>query len=212
MKRMFYTVTLVGIFLLLAFNVDAKIKKKIYKGYVVTTQGDTIHGKIQMLSPTLNEVKVKFINNEGIKRIYRAKELDGYAFKVPEIRKKKYQQPAEWIYYIKKEVEYPPVPFGSTIVLMQRQVNGRTNMYNYYIETRSRETEYDHIIYVEKGTTMVKISKQNYKKVIKRFLEDYPALQAKVGKRGYGFKHIENILKEYNAYIATKREALPSIR
>ena len=33
----------------------------MYKGYVITLQGDTLKGKIEMLSPSLNEVKVKLV-------------------------------------------------------------------------------------------------------------------------------------------------------
>lgn len=201
---------LATIFLLSAFNVDGRAKKKIYKGYVITTQGDTIHGKIQMLNPALNEVKVKFIHSDGSKRIYRAKELIAYAFKVPGVETKKRQIPAEWIFYTKKSVEQPPVPFGPTEVLLQQPVKGMVNYYNHYIETRYRQDKYEHVIYVEKGATLVRVEKHNYKRVIKKFLMDYPLLQAKVGKSGYGFKHIPKILKEYNAYIAGRKTATSS--
>lgn len=206
------TLTLIVIFLLLAFNVDAGGKKKVYQGYIVTIQGDTLHGKIQMLNPALNEVKVKFINPDGTKKLYRAKELEAYAFKVPGVKGKKYQKADEWIFYTKKTVEYPPIPFGPTEVLLQQQVNGVVSLYNYYMETRSREDKYDHFLYVEKGTTMIKVKKDNYKRVVKKFLEDYPTLQAKVGKKGYGFKYIEQILKEYNTYMTSRKEAIPSFR
>ena len=78
------------------------------------------------------------------------------------------------------------------------------------METRSRQDKYKHILYVEKGAKMVKIEKRTYKKILKKLLADYPILQAKVGKRGYGFKHVERTLKEYNAYVNRKTESEPA--
>ena len=101
-RKITSTFILIAIFSLFAFNIDAQAKKKVYQGYIVTIEDDTLYGKIQMLNPALNEVKVKFIHKDGTKKLYRAKELTAYAFKVPGFKGKKYQTADEWIYYTKK--------------------------------------------------------------------------------------------------------------
>ena len=58
-----------------AFTASAT-SKKVYKGYVVTVSNETIHGNIQMLSPTLNEVKVKLINENGTKANLQSKRFE----------------------------------------------------------------------------------------------------------------------------------------
>ena len=55
---------------------------KVYDGFVITTSGDTLQGKLEMLSPTINQVKIKFIDDCGKKQLYKAKDLQAYAFKV----------------------------------------------------------------------------------------------------------------------------------
>ena len=47
---------------------------------------------------------------------------------------------------------------------------------------------------------MVSVTRKNFKKVMKEMTADYPELAAKVGKKGYGYKYIANIIAEYNQY------------
>ena len=172
---------------------------KMYKGYVITLEGDTLKGKIEMLSPSLNEVKVKLVPNDGEAIIYRAKEITAYAFLVPDFDIKKKRFNDKWIFYVKKKVERPPVPFGPTEVLMQQEIKGTISFYNYYIETRSQVADFEHLTLIEKDGEMLKIAKANYKKVLKTMIIDYPKLAKKIGKKGYRFKNLKQILTLYNS-------------
>lgn len=169
--------------------------KKIYSGYVVTNNGDTIHGKIQMLSPTLNEVKVKLIANNKT-QTFKAKEVQAYSFVVLTYKNKKHV--AETITYVRKTVEEAAIPFGSKNVLVEQQVKGEVSLYNHYVETRAGQNAFKHSFYVEKGTEMVKVTRENFKKAVKNIVADYPELSARVGKKGYGYKYIAKIITEYN--------------
>ena len=102
-----------------AFTAEAT-SKKVYNGYVVTVSNETIHGQIQMLSPTLNEVKVKFIHKDGKKQIFKAADLKSYSFQVPVYNKATKSSELTWITYTKQTVDRSPVPFGAKEVLLER--------------------------------------------------------------------------------------------
>ena len=173
-----------------------KSEGKIYEGFVVTTIGDTLHGKLQMLSPTQNQIKIKFISKET-ERIFKAKELQTYSFHVLTKNRKTKKEVSTWINYTKKKVERPPVPFGSTEVLLQQLVGGQISLYNYYIENRTDNTM-EHLIYIEKEGVLEVVNKSNYKKTLKLLMNDKPKASEKVGTKGYTFKFIEQSISEYN--------------
>ena len=202
MKKLLQILTLA----LLTFNFSvishADDSKKIYGGYIVTISGDTLHGQIQMLSPTLNEVKVKFIDQNGKKQTFKAKELSSYSFTVPTFKKK--QKGNQVITYVRKHVENAPIPFGPKDVLVERQATGKINLYNHYIETRAGQYAYKHYFLLEKDGATVKVDRSNFKKVVKNIVADYPELKRMIGKKGYGYKYMATIIKEYNQFNATR--------
>lgn len=208
----YYFLLLLSLFLFnpLFANIEGGKKKhskanKMYKGYVITLEGDTLKGKIEMLSPSLNEVKVKLVPTDGEVTIYRAKEITAYAFLVPDFDPKKKCFKDRWITYVKKKVERPPVPFGPTEVLMQQEVKGAISFYNYYIETRSQIADFEHLTLVEKDGEMFEVVKANYKKVLKKMVIDYPKLVKKIGKKGYRFKNLKRIITMYNVKKASNK-------
>lgn len=173
---------------------------KIYKGYVVTISGDTLHGKVQMLSPTMNQVKVKFIGKNKKKVTYKPKDIQSYAFVIQEWDKATNKNVLKWIFYAKKTVERPPVPFSSTEVLIQQEINGLISTYNYYIETRTSQN-LEHLIYVEKDGVLYEINKKNYRKVLKKITQDVTQIHEKVGTKGYTYRNIETTIKSYNSHV-----------
>ena len=74
MKKILHTLTITILLFSFAFAANAKKpSQKVYQGYIILEDGQKLTGKIQMLSPTLNEVKVKFIDSKGKKVTYRGK-------------------------------------------------------------------------------------------------------------------------------------------
>ena len=196
-------ITLITLFALsTAFTATATDSKKVYNGYVVLANGDTLKGKIQMLSPTLNEVKVKFIASNGKQQVFKSKEVLAYSFVVPTNRNK--VAGSQTITYVKKNVEQSPVPFGSKEVLVERQVKGQINLYNHYVETRAGQYAYNHFFLLEKDGEIVTVNRENFKKAVKNAVADYPELKVKVGKKGYGYKYMAKIITEYNNYNTPK--------
>lgn len=191
--------SLIGISINFA-NILSNQDGKIYDGYVITISGDTLQGKLEMLSPTMNQVKIKFIDDSGKKDLYKAKDLQAYAFKIEIWNKEKKKNEIKWIYYIKKIAERPPVPFSSTEVLMQQEIAGNISIYNYYIETRA-EQDMEHILYLEKKGVLYAVNKDNYKDVLKSLTADFPFIKDKIGTKGYTYNTLEETVKEYNQQL-----------
>lgn len=178
------------------FNLST-ISGKVYDGFVIIASGDTLQGKVQMLSPTLNQVKIKFIDESGKKQLYKAKELQAYAFQVKVWDHTKKESIYKWIHYTKKTVEIPPIPFSSTEVLVQQELIGKISIYNYYRELRAEQTM-EHIVYLEKEGKMYVVDKVNYKNILRSLMKDAPFLSDKVGTKGYTYKFLDESIKEYN--------------
>ncbi len=191
--------TIILIALLTAVQVSAK---KAFPGYVINTNGEKVEGKVFVVSPTYNEVKVKFVDNNNKKETFKAKELTEYGFDVEKFNSETRAYEVIEITYIRKVVEDAPVRFGSKDIMIERQVNGAIKVYNQYIESDSRiGGGLAHFFYVEgeNGVEFTKLTKKNYKEVMKAATADFPALQEKIGTRGFGYMHIAKIAQTYNA-------------
>ena len=200
--------TTVFTLLLMVFSVTAFANDgaKVYEGTITLENGETLDGKIEMLSPTLNEVKVKFIDNNGKSTIYKAKEVAAYSFAFPKYNAQTKSYDNEIIEYVKKEMTVAPIPFGSREVLVERQVKGAISLYNFYVETRASSEAFTHNFFVEKDGQMIELTTENYKRILKDMVANYPELKAKIGTKGYSYKYVANIIEEYNAYAAPKGE------
>ncbi len=199
-----FTTLFTAILMTFAITVFANDEAKIYEGSVVLENGQTLVGQIEMLSPTLNEVKVKFIASNGKATIYKADEVASYRFTFPKYDAATKSYKKETIEYVKKEVAVAPVPFGPKEVLIERQVAGTINLYNFYMETRAAEHAFEHNYFVEKNGQMTEVNRENFKNILKDMVASYPELQVKIGTKGYGYKDIAEIVKEYNKYTTPK--------
>ena len=121
MKSLFYLLTI-----LILFTSSANASKS-YNGYVILNNDTKVEGTIQMLSPSLNEVKVKFISIDGKKQTYKAKEVKEYAFKVEKWNSKTRVHDTKIIVYSRQKVLRSPIPFGPTKVLLEREITGYIN-------------------------------------------------------------------------------------
>jgi hypothetical protein len=199
-----FTTLFTAILMTFAITVFANDETKVYEGSVVLENGQTLVGQIEMLSPTLNEVKVKFIASDGKATTYKASEVSAYRFAFPKYDAATKSYKNEMIEYVKKEVAVAPVPFGPKEVLIERQVAGTINLYNFYMETRAAEHAFEHNYFVEKNGQMIEVNRENFKNILKDMVASYPELQVKVGTKGYGYKDIAEIVKEYNKYTTPK--------
>ena len=198
--------TLLGILLINTFTSASDIK--IYDGYVILNSGEKLEGQIEMLGPTLNEVKIKLINKNEL-RYLKAKEVKEYSFEVKKWNNKTRKHTINKITYVRQKVERAPIAFGPKEVLLEREIVGAINLYNHFIEQNtSIEEPFIHIIYIQHGKNgeLVSITKTNYKETLKRMVASYPELKAKVGTKGYGFTKLTKIILSYNEWIKENGE------
>jgi len=185
----------------------AQIKNQpIYHGFIVKTNNDTIYGRIKMLSPTLNEIKVKLTDKDDKTKVYKAKEISAYAFQITVWNNHTRINKMHLVEYFRKLVERSSVPFGPKEVLLLRKISGNLNLYHHYIEFRSNvNSPMELVTYIEKeGGEMEKINKKNYKIILKEMTKDYMALQVKIGTKGFRFNQISKIIIAYNHWKVTK--------
>ena len=196
------------IFTLLVFFSVSTFAAKSYQGYVILNNDEKVEGTITMLSPSLNEVKVKFTSEAGKKVIYKAKEVKEYGFQVEKWNSKTRTHEVNNITYVRQNVERSPIAFGPTNVLVERQVAGTVNMYNHFVEQNTNtQNPFIHVVLVEKEAgQLLEINKSNYRIVLKEMTADYPELAAKIGSKGYGFKHIAQIINTYNNWMSNNGE------
>ena len=209
MKNFLQTLTIAILMFSFASAANAaETAKKVYAGYVVLEGGEKLTGKITMLSPTLNEVKVKFTNEAGKTKTYKAKEVAEYGFTYNRYDRTTENMVATNVVYVNKKVGYSAVPFGSKNVLIERQETGKINFFNFFYETRMQNNPLQKTIYVEKGEKFEEVTRKNYKRILKDMTTDYPELRVKIGTPGYGFKHAAKIVKEYNDYMTADNDPI----
>ena len=201
------TITILVLSIVFTISTFASATKS-YQGYVVLNNDEKVEGTIQMLSPTLNELKVKFTSADGEKATYKAKEVKEYSFKVEKWNSKTRVHDVKTITYVRQNVERSPIAFGPTNVLVERQETGVVNMYNHFVEMNNNvKNPFVHVIYAQKGNDdLVEVTKSNYKVVLKGMTAEYPELSSKVGTKGYGFKHVAQIISTYNAWMTDNGE------
>ena len=131
MKSFIYLIILT-IIIGFANTVNAQASKKAYKGYVLLESGKKITGNIEMLSPLMNQLKVKVKSLDNLNnKTFKSQEVKEYAFQIEVWNHKTSQYKKEWIRYTNKEVGRSAVPFGSKKTLLLHELKGRINYYNY---------------------------------------------------------------------------------
>ena len=209
MKNNIFTITILFAVLFVASEVNAK---NIFAGTVTTTDGDVLTGKVYVVSPTYNELKVKFVDSNKKKYTFKAKDVETYTFEVPKFNKETRSYETETITYVRKEVEDAPVRMGTKDILVERQVNGAIQVYNQYYEQDAKiGGTLGHYFYAQKqdGTLdFTKLTKANYKEVLKAATVDFPELSNKVGTKGFGYRHIVKVAELYNQNVARMDNSL----
>ena len=83
--------------------------------------------------------------------------------------------------------------------------------FNHFVEQNSNvKNPFVHILYVQKGEkgNLVNLTKKNYRTILKEMTAEYPELQARIGSRGHGFKHVSKIVSTYNAWMVNNGEEI----
>ena len=203
------------LFLLICSNIyaneveDYAKKSERYPGYILTLDEEKIEGDVLVGSITDREAKIQFIA-EGTekKKTYKAKELAGYGFESVEEDDLGLEY-KRWIHFEQQKVDYPPKPFASTTVFMQKEESGALELYTYYMEVRNDRKnpfKYQYYIKDDKGK-LVKVEKGDFRKVAGRLFKDYSAMYAKIGKKDFQFKNLDRMVRDYNYWSTNQHSA-----
>ena len=173
------------------------------KGYLVTLNGQRLTGSV---SAIVDENQIIFINDFGTIYTIHAALVYGFVIQDQEDDKKvvfqsKYHSKEKlWrflkVIYKSNEISLFEAPdyfqplFGVTNTPVDQNINRKRN---FYIEM--------------KGRAPALIKSRNFKKVMREIIgKRAPKLAAKIGKKGYRFQDLPDILEEYNKeYKASAR-------
>ena len=187
--------------LFITFATTSFAKTAYYPGKILDNSNFAIEGKIGVVSPTYNEIKVKFISDDGKKITYKVSDLEGYQFQVPVFNRETGKYEAKWISYERKTAEDAVVDFGSKDIFAEKVVDGSIEVFNHYIENSDRMSQkLKHFFYVEREGAIgfTKLTKQNYVDIMKTLTADMPELSKLIGTPGNGYKYVAKLAKTYN--------------
>lgn len=175
---------------------------KMYEGFLVTSQKDTIYGQVKLASPISNQLKVKMIDRTNEKREFKAEDLNSYAFSFEKFNPKNKKYEIEQVVYRRKIMPKPPVFKGPNNVLVKLKVDGPINLYHYFLENTPQANIpfIYHPVIETPNAGLVLLTPQNYINELKEILKDNGDLIEKVGSNGFKFKDIHETLEMYNEW------------
>lgn len=207
-ERFYKTPLILFLTILFNFNLSAE-KGDRFPGYIITLDEEKIEGEVVIGSITDNEVKVQFIE-EGSekKKTFKAKDLKGYGFESVEEDDLGLEY-KRWIHYEQQKVDYPPKPFASTTVFMQREESGVLTLYCYYIEVRNdRKNPYRYHYYIKDDNgALQKVEKEEFRKVASKLFKKYSAMYTKIGQRDFEYKNLDRMVRDYNYWVDNQHNA-----
>lgn len=166
---------------------------RTYRGYVVTTNKDTIVGYIKMLSPIYNSIRVQFIH-EGSKKleIFKSKELLAYAFRIDNSFVE--MDAEKWMKYEKHHVDQPSIAFGTNEVLLYKAQSGVINLYHHFYEDSLSPEEPIKVTFFVNidGGELIHLTEQNYRFILGDLMNDNLRIQES------NYEDIEYLTKQFN--------------
>jgi hypothetical protein len=183
-------------------NAQRTNKGEKVQGFIIDSKQDTIHGLIEIEDYIVAETRIKFSErlgkDYGKVKIYKPKDIKGYAIKIP-VNNNSSQIVEEWIAYVTKDVEDAPKPFFPKTVFLERKERGIYNLYVYHVQsnTDARNTLY---FILEKSNTkqMIKVTASNFDEIASNFLNDCKNIRSRMGRADFSYFNLDRIIYAYN--------------
>lgn len=168
-------------FLLGSAAVVAQKSVEYFKGYVVTSVGDTLKGEIRVNNKSQIEAfdKVTYQNGPTDKRSFRANKAKSYS--------------VNGDFYVSKKVE-------DKFVFLKQLSGGAVTLYEHKTEQFVMNdirvyTDY----YMQKGDgELIQIKESKYRKQLAEIMSDNPALIKDIQNKKYNFDKLVDIFEKYN--------------
>lgn len=193
----------------LAQDAATKVGDKV-RAYVVLQNGSRLEGTIKIGDWIENETRVVFYAEESAsKTVYSPDDLNEYGVEITDLNEQGelYQK---WFRYHKKKVERAPALFASKTVMLLRESEGAFNLYCYYVSTPDNPKQpYKYNFYVEDEASqqLVRLEMEDYRGLLRDAFKDYPALQTRVGTKGFLFRDMVKMIDDYNYWVVNQHDA-----
>lgn len=172
-------------------------------GYILPSEGDTLFGVITFINPVHNQVSVTFRAYDADRsRQYEPQDLIGYAFWNVGNRGNDAK-----VIYQRKRVPIDPVEDLDRPRTLFLQVidQGDINLYHFYTLDiqRINQREYIRSYFVEDlapngGIPLTHITRENFARVTAEVLARNDYLAQHLGKPGFGFKYLPEMIHFHN--------------
>ena len=186
------------IFLLLAI-LPLSLQAQYENGYIVSVAGDTVQGK---LSTELSVVQDVFSSrSRGTKKIFFVTkgETEKHAVTPDDIKGYGYQVSGKNWRHVQTKIRNGKKEFWTP------EIAGKINLYLYQVKggvdvsTQTRKNVIRRFyIGDDASSNLIFVHQSNYKEVLKAKTQDCPELYDKIGKKGFKYKNLENIVAYYN--------------
>lgn len=200
-------IAFIAVFVVFYTTSHAAKNDNLFQGYVVTLDNDTIFGQVKYLNPAYNEIKVKFVYDNGKKETFTPNEIVEYAFlaNIPDAELGRKTE--QWVHYYRKRIEKPTSKTAYQNVFLRCQVNGVVTLYHHYTVEASKinKRKYKHAYYVEKpgveGFGLQLVTRDNYRDYVRELVSDNEVLYDNLGTAGFGYAYFHHIVELQNAWM-----------
>ncbi|MEM9886720.1 MAG: hypothetical protein AAF849_12580 [Bacteroidota bacterium] len=179
-----------------------------YLGYIVTLDGKKLTGQIGDIFFSDEISVVLFINDFGTPYHLQAELITGFV----------YEKEEELIEYESlskgknKAWSFLKVMHRGAVLSLFKSPEEKTQFTiveeDSNLSMTSRKVEVDEYWLKFKGERSFKLNKIGYKRKLKQQLQAYPSISKKIGKPGYKFKDIAQIVEEVNEIYRLKKRTL----
>lgn len=166
-------------------------------GFIVTKDAKIITGRVAEIFYSTWKTELVFINEMGRRYTFHPAVIKGFAINnngsIVEFESKYQKGTWRFLEVLEK---------GKTVSLYRSPMNKTQEVSINYGDNRiinRKVREY----WLENGKSApIRVNSMNYKKLLRFCLSKQPEIVEKIGKTGYRFRDIQDIIKEYNRLIA----------
>ena len=172
------------------------------RGYIVTLSGDHLTGRIGDVIDGNGTSFVMFINDFGTPYMIRAELISGFAYKENKdmLEYETQFDSRKWL-FMKVIVRGPGINlYKSPGYKISNKSGGSINVIN------NRNFQPGRYYIVRGDRNPIPVKRWGFRRNMRQILKDRaPEVASKIGEKGYRFKNLEKIIKEYNReYILTR--------
>ncbi|MDP1800728.1 MAG: hypothetical protein Q8L81_05220 [Bacteroidota bacterium] len=166
------------------------------KGYYVNLRGDTVLGKIQINPPNTTDFYEQFFfqaKNAKKPKLFTAKNAKGYGF---------------------DDRHFVAADLNAKKLFIERLATGRLRFYELRVsEKATNESEMETVYFIKDTQAetadadlkkLKKISPKFYKKILKPFMKDQPAIWDELDKYNFNEQNIISVVNQFNSYYSQK--------